>query len=163
MLGPLKEDSGSALMDYLNDMNSLKFLGFIDVDEHKDQVMSIIKDYPEAIQFVDNPPLWLQLEAVVIDSFAIEHIRNPHKSTQMAAVSYRGDSIQFIDDPDHDVKLAAVKQNGTSIKHIKNPSDDIQMAAVKRNFFSLNFIDDPIPEAREYASIHLSWPTSNDT
>jgi len=77
------------------------------------------------IQYIKNPSVNVQLEAVRNHGYAIQFIKNPSERVQIEAVRNHGSAIKYIKNPSERVQLEAVKQDGCAIKYIKNPSVDI--------------------------------------
>jgi len=58
------------------------------------------------------------LKILKIDGWAIQYIKNPTLKMQLEAVKQNGYAIQFIESPPPEVQLEAVKRNGWAIQYI---------------------------------------------
>ena len=115
-----------------------------------------------AIRYIPEPSLGVQLAAVKQNSFAIMNIPQPFIEVQLAAVEQNSRALEFIDEPIAlEVQLAAVNKNGIAIRFIKDPSLEVQIAAVKNNNRAIRFIKDPIKNIKYFG--YTSKKLESDT
>jgi len=91
-----------------------------------------VQDFPQVIAMAavraEDP------EQVNLDYNAIMYIHNPSLTVQMAAAKTNGLSIQHINHPSDAVQMAAVEQNGSSIQFIQDPTPKVIATARSLGF-----------------------------
>lgn len=77
---------------------------------YEELIQRMLKNYSDAIKFIENPSEEMKLAAVKDNPFA----------------------IQFVANPTEEMKLIAVKGNPWAIRHIEDPNEEVQLEAVKK-------------------------------
>ncbi len=116
----------------------MKLVKIIRLDEgvnvEQDQI-NLVSKSGLAIQNIKHPSEAVQRAAVLQNGMAFKYIYKkgivPSEAIQLDAVKIRGYTIQHIKNPSEAVQLAAVKRDGHAIQFIKNPAPGVIQLALK--------------------------------
>jgi len=115
-----------------------------DLNEKSEEVqINAVKVNPYTIEHIKSPSEVVQLEAVKHSGFVIQYIQNPSETVQLEAVRENLSAIQYIADPSEAMQLQAIRENESVIQYIDKPSEAVQLEAVKENGFVIQYIQNP--------------------
>lgn len=85
---------------------------------------TIVRAFPDALRYLDNPPINLQLKVIEDNPENIQHIEHPSLLVQRRAVKANGLVIAHISNPANTIQLEALVSNPKAIEMIAQPSDE---------------------------------------
>lgn len=105
-------------------------------------IKALLRDHPEVIAHMHNPPEDLVLYAVkqgyIDPSDLLRAVKNPSQNVLKAMLKYDPTSIEDIKNPSEELQLIAVKQDPHCISYIKKPTVAVQMVAFNMDPDSLS-------------------------
>ena len=97
----------------------------------------------EAVQYLKNPSVQVQLESVGKNGLMIRFIKNPNEQVQLESVRQNGWAIEYIENPSEQAQLESVRQYGYAIAYIKNPNEQVQLESVRKDGYAIRYINNP--------------------
>ena len=126
------------------------------VKKYNQLATAVIKEFPQAIRYVQNPTTAQRKMAVKKQGISIRFIENPSEDEQFLAVNQNWLAIKYIKNPSEAVQLASVTRNSEAIRYISNPSEAVLLAAVSRKGQVIKYITAP-SEAVQLAAVQDFW------
>lgn len=95
------------------------------------------QDY--AVQYIDNPSLYVQRYAIEEHANNIQYIKNPDESIINMAITRTAFAIKYVENPSDFISCKAIRKDPNSIQFIDNQTQKMQFIAYKQNPLSAKY------------------------
>ena len=124
-----------------------KLMKHIPIEHHTEELCMIaIRDFPEAVEFIDSKLETVIMVAVTQKGVVINLVKNKTHDLMMASVENNGLALEHIEDQTYNIIKTALNQNIRAFKFVKNKTTEISKFAISKDPELLIYIVDPFAD-----------------